>query len=333
MMVSPLTHSRIKSWAIERFVNKPKDEKVKEIRSSTAICASSNTAITKVFFGGQLYGSMKELVSSHGRLKADCVVACAFLGRYEVLDLMVTEATSMPDGYGTFVCLVGSSDEDGRFLEKLTAQNTQVVGFLTDNSPVGRKWQYAVNGARYLIDFELLAIAGSDDIIPVGTLMGVIDRHRLCMSDESIAPYATSLYGTMEWLILSESNRDIISPQLVKCNYRLGSAIMPLGAGRFYSRQIIDYFNGDIFDVSKNRHLDDKGFYKVRDGGFGVEYFNVMQGAILSVKGNWAQMNSFDDILKTSGCEVTEYSFEGYAILKKQMTQATFYRLFSPESL
>jgi hypothetical protein len=344
LTVSPLTYSRIKIWAVERFSRRRDlvspiqglpnisiDKKVEDSGLDTAICTRASAAVTKVYFGGRRYGSLEELVSSHGHLKADCVVACAFLGRYEVLDLMVSEATSMPDGYRTIVCLVGSTDEDGDFLEKLTAQNPLVVGFLTDNSPVGRKWQYAVDGARFLIDFDLLAIAGSDDIIPIGTLTGIIDRHRLCMSDESIAPYATSLYGTMEWLILSESNKDIISPQLVKCNYRLGLAIMPLGAGRFYSRQIMDYFEGDIFDVSKNRHLDDKGFYKVRDGGFGVEYLNVTQGAILSVKGNWAQMNAFDDILKAPDCEVTEFSFEGYAILKKQMTQATFSRLFGPK--
>jgi hypothetical protein len=328
LTVSPLTYSRIKIWAVERFATKSKEKKVKDKRSNAAIHATFNAAVTKVFFGGRLYSSMEELVSLHGRLKADCVVACAFLGRYEVLNLMVTEATSTPDGYRTIVCLAGSTDEDAHFLEKLTTQNPLVIGFLTDNSPVGRKWQNAVDSARYLIDFDLIAITGSDDIIPIGTLTEIIDRHRLCMSDESIAPYATSLYGTMEWLILSESNKDIISPQLVKCNYRLGSAIMPLGAGRFYSRQIMDYFDGDIFDVSKNRHLDDKGFYKVRDGGFGVEYFNVTQGAILSVKGNWVQMNAFDDILKAPRCEVTEFSFEGYAILKKQMTHATFDRLF-----
>jgi hypothetical protein len=324
-VLSPPAYARAKSWARVKLTNK---SPLVGSPQNLAPSAARQALVTPIYFRGNCYESSAELLAVHGNLQIDCVVVCAFLGRYEVLDMMVAEATALPRGYSNMVCLVGSSQADGEYLQKLTEKNPLVMGTLTDNSPVGRKWQHAVDVAREITDFGLLAITGSDDIIPVGTLTAIIDRHRMCTSDESIAPFATSLYGTMEWLILSVNETDIISPQLVKCNYRLGLALMPLGAGRFYSRQFIDQFDGDIFEISQSRHLDDKGFYKVRDGGFGVEYFNVKQGVILSVKGNWPQMNSFDDILNASNCEVSEFSFEGFALLKKQMTQSGFERLF-----
>lgn len=280
------------------------------------------------YFRGDQYDTLDALQQAHGTITADMAIASAFLGRHGVLDMMACEATHMPDGYTTLVCLVGSTEEDGAYLADLSKRNPDVLGMLGVNTPVGRKWQSTIDLIRATCDFQLLGITGSDDILPAGLITRIIDRHRVSCSHDSIRPYAASLYGTMEWLIFSDSVKDTLAPQLIKCSYKLESALMPLGAGRFYSRQVMDDFDGDIFEMALSRRLDDKGFYKVHDSGLGVEYYTAQQGAVLSIKGDWGQMNSFETIIQAPTVNVSEFSFEGYEILRTQLTDDTFQRLF-----
>lgn len=343
-VLSPAMHLRLRRTALKVLgrptsapvVRLPVSGAVPEIESSAGkpmpkpkpVISRERKLTGPFYFRGQSYGTMEALHAAEGAIKVDMAIASAFLGRHQVLDMMATEATSLPGGYSTLVCLVGSSDEDGAYLREVTARNPHVLGMLGKNSPVGRKWQSTVDLIRAACDFQLLGITGSDDILPAGLITAMIDRHRVCCSHDSIRPFATSLYGTMEWLIFSDAARDTLSPQLVKCSYKLDSALMPLGAGRFYSRQVIDHFDGDLFEVSQSRLLDDKGFYKVHNSGLGVEYYNAERGAVLSIKGDWGQMNSFEAIIQAPTVHVSDASFEGYEILRRQLTPATFERLF-----
>jgi hypothetical protein len=330
-VLSPTMHLRVRRIASNFFKRKSGSQTLSHVseQSESHVSEQSENLLKGPFyFRGQIYESLSALKEAHGSLKADMVITSAFLGRHEVLDMMVTEATATPEGYEVLVCLAGSSSEDEAYLKDVTARNPDVLGMLGPNSPVGRKWQSVVDLARASSDFQLLGITGSDDILPVGLITSIIERHRVCCSHDSIIPFATSIYGTMQWLIFSNSDKDTLSPQIIKCSYKLGSAIMPLGAGRFYSRKVMDDFEGDIFEVSKNRLLDDKGFYKVHNSGLGVEYYGVTQGAVLSLKGDWSQMNSFDAILQAPTVKASEFSFEGYDLLRKQLTAPTFERLF-----
>ena len=322
-VLSPTMHLRVRRIATNFFKRKSDSQTLSHVSAQ-----SENLLRGPFYFRGQSYESLSDLKDAHGTLKADMVITSAFFGRHKVLDMMVTEATATPEGFEVLVCLVGSSSEDEAYLKDVTARNPDVLGMLGPNSPVGRKWQSVVDLARASSDFQLLGITGSDDILPAGLITSIIERHRVCCSHDSIIPFATSLYGTMQWLIFSNSDKDTLSPQLIKCSYKLGSAIMPLGAGRFYSRKVMDDFEGDIFEVSQNRLLDDKGFYKVHNSGLGVEYYGVTQGAVLSLKGDWSQMNSFDAILQAPTVKASEFSFEGYDLLRKQLTTPTFERLF-----
>ena len=102
------------------------------------------------------------------------------------------------------------------------------------------------------------------------------------------------------------------------------SAFQPLGAGRFYTRGFLDSCGGTIFDSTLDRLLDDRGFQRIIDQGGSVEYFSIEDGPLISVKGDWGQMNAFDAFLEADTLVLDEFSFAGQALLRESLSSATF---------
>lgn len=281
---------------------------------------------------GRTYAGIPEFLAENDQLKCDIVVCCAFYGRYDILDLVVEEGTAETEGANVLYCLVGSTDDDRDFLESVTRRNPHVFGLIAENHPVGRKWQTSVQAAYQMCDFELLGITGSDDILTSKLLGSVLARHRENISNSGAGYLLPALYATMEWLIFAKGAKQKYTPQMVRCNYKLGSAVMPIGGGRFYSQPFVEKVGGILFDVKRDKLLDDMGFELVNQMGMGVEYYDVTEGSVFNVKGDWIQMNEFDAIASATTVDVHEYSFKGYSLLREQLSPAVFDKTFDHSS-
>lgn len=278
---------------------------------------------------GKSYATLEALLNDRPQSKNAAVVCCAFLGRHDVLDIVIDEAVGADQKHSVLVCLVGSSSEDEDYLKAKTANEPNVIGAIVKNNPVGLKWQSAVELARAVSDFEILAITGSDDVLPSRLTQRVVERHRQNLDNAAESKLIPALYGTIEWVLLAKGEAQDPVPQIVKCNYTLESCVMPLGAGRFYSRSFVDLIEGRLFDQKRNNLLDDRGFEMVNRLGLGVEYFDVHHGCVCSIKGDWSQLNNWDTIVNAPTVRAREFSFEGSRLLKDQLQSDTFARLFA----
>jgi hypothetical protein len=70
----------------------------------------------------------------------------------------------------------------------------------------------------------------------------------------------------------------------------------PLGGGRAFSKRYLDRHDWKLFDASMQRRTDDFAWEHARYEDNIL--FNPPDMNILSIKGNWEQMNSLDAILK-----------------------------------
>ena len=122
------------------------------------------------------------------------------------------------------------------------------------------------------------------------------------------------------WHANPQSN---LSPEIIRCSYEQKTAFQPLGAGRFYSREFLDSCNSRIFDSCLDRLLDDRGFELVLAQGGSVEYYSIEDGPLISVKGDWGQLNSFSNFISAPTLVLDEYSFEGYSLLQQSLSQQT----------
>lgn len=153
------------------------------------------------------------------------------------------------------------------------------------NSPLGEKFQRGVNIAKVL-KADPLIINGSDDILG----LDFIERACAAVSD------GVDFIGLYHWHILH--NKVLYH---FKYNARL-----PLGGGRVFSKRALDSMKWKLFDTSRNKHLDDLAFANVTrqvtlDKIF-PDYLNDRGFNIISIKGDWQTMNSFDRIMKSKNC-------------------------------
>ena len=332
--LSPEADMRLRSWWHRFMPMKTAEPSIRATELPSSNYLSSTTALeksnrtTSFYFGGRCYTSLEMLSEACGRPTVDMAIACAFMGRHEAVEIVVGEATGSPEECRILMCLAGSTKEDGAFLLKLTGKNPNVCGMLCSNLPVGAKWQRVVDLSKHICDFDLLGITGSDDVLPGALLRSLIDRRRAARNFSGPKFCAPGMYGTMEWVVLHDNEGVELSPALIKCSYKLDSQSMPLGAGRFYSREAIDEFGSCLFDKRKNRHLDKRGMLELQSAGYALELYTVSEGAVLSVKGDWEQMNTFNTIVAADTVSIREFSFDGYHLLRHQLSDATYRRIF-----
>lgn len=257
------------------------------------------------------------------------VMCCAFRGRHRLLRHVVMESLSGRYGAEVRWMLVGSTPEDFLFIRSLGRTTGRVAGFIAQNRPLGAKWQSAVRYAGSYFDAELLGITGSDDIVSHHLIDSIIEMRSAdaALCGES-GLRSTALYGTQEWLVLVSGDQFKEVPQVIKCNYSLQEGFEPLGAGRFYAKEFLQEVDYLIFDGHLNRCLDDRGYFSVRDRGRQTAYYAVADGALVSVKGNWEQLNDLSSLLEAPQVSCQEYSFEGHRLLEQHLSQRTHGYLF-----
>ena len=261
------------------------------------------------------------------------VLCCAFTGRHRIIEKIVNESLMCHEARHVRWMLVGSTPEDDAFIKTLSCQTGQVAGFVMDNNPLGRKWQTCMNYATRYYESDLYGITGSDDFVSSRLVDFIIRRHQDNMEKGKASSFVPAMYGTLEWLVCNTNTQDSLVPLIIKCSYAYETAFEPLGAGRFYTRAFMEECKGLIFESDLERLLDDRGFFEVRDRGKPLEYYSLEDGPIVSVKGDWAQMNSVADFITAPTLTLDEYSFSGHALLRRSLSDASFKFLFKPATI
>lgn len=171
-----------------------------------------------------------------------------------------------------------------------------IVVLFANNSPLGAKWQYAVSHARNL-DHTHFIINGSDDLLSKDFIEKAISAN-------------VDMYGLKSWFITD-------GDQLFLFDYM---PKQPLGGGRCYSRDFLERIQYQLFDNSKEKLLDDKGFEM--SNGFNVRLVN--EPDILAVKGPWETMNPLQITLKHRNAKLKN-NWSGHEAKKIMIEKFGFY--------
>lgn len=271
------------------------------------------------------------LASSGGECRL--VLCCAFTGRHRIIEKIVRESLSANYGADVRWMLAGSSTEDLALIETLSRTTGRVAGFIVENRPLGRKWQTCLHFATKYFRAELYGITGSDDFVSSRLIDHIVNRHESNSKLGEGSAYLPAMYGTLEWLVCNTNPNSNHAPQIFKCSYEYRTAFEPLGAGRFYTREFLEECGGLIFDSDKERLLDDRGYFELRDRGYPLEYYTLEEGPLISVKGNWSQMNAIELFVDAPTLNVEEYSYRGYALLANSLSMSSQRYLFKPVPL
>lgn len=244
-----------------------------------------------------------------GSKKADIAVCCAFRGREKQLDLAIAE--SQFSDIAIVWILMGSDDRDAFIIKRLSTKYENVFGALCDNLPVGAKWQACVDLASdFGVDFELLCISGSDDLIAAKGFDYVFGRHQhnVSLQKYSGLNLIPAIYCTNIWHIYNVREGDFYYKSLLKVNYNIGVTSQPLGSARFYTRLYLEEINRFLFDCSLNKNLDNWGYENLISRGKEVAMFSDNDVPIVSIKVG-SEMNNFETILNSENIEVREAVF------------------------
>ena len=214
--------------------------------------------------------------------------------------------------------IVGSTDEDLKFINSLKIKYpNRVSGLLEKNIPLGKKWQSVIFASESL-DYNLLGITGSDDLIFYKTYDNVFKRFKN-LNKNSYGSSNIGLYCFNDWYVLSKNN--LINAQYYNNSYQ------PVGAGRFYSKQFLEHIKYELFDIEIDKLLDDKGFCQLSRNGYYYDLLNTNEdGGFVSIK-QGSEINSYlaisnsdnilvnknkPDFIKTIYNNITEKNFSKY---------------------
>jgi hypothetical protein len=149
--------------------------------------------------------------------------------------------------------------------ERKHYDNYDVHIVMAPNNPLGAKWQAGVDFASTL-DPSHIVITGSDDLLSVGFF------HHFCRD--------SAFTGFNHWYIWNQNKLHLLKylPQ------------QPLGGGRVYSKHALEMLKYKLFDVTKNKLLDDRAWIATTKSEWNI----VAYPEILAIKGNWPVMNKVD---------------------------------------
>lgn len=188
------------------------------------------------------------------------------------------------------------------YMEELIYYKTlQVNVILSDNSPLGRKWQAGVNLAKNM-GANPLIILGSDDILIQGFIESALRKLK----------EGYEYLGLTSWLTFD-------GKELYLSSYCGPNVDYPIGSGKVYSKDLLDRFNWKLFNTKDNRKLDDQGNRMATING--AKTFLIREPGVLAVKGNWIQLNTAYDYkrspnIRMERVELDELSKFGYEIGK-----------------
>lgn len=162
--------------------------------------------------------------------------------------------------------------------------------FKYPNKPLGNKWQHGVDMVRMIAN--PLIIVGSDDIVSAD----FIEQSRRWMKD------GFDFVGFSSWYIYDDTLKESY-----RATYQKRNENLTIGAGRVYSKRFIEQVEGKLFNTIMDKKLDDFGFIQVQKHAQKIKIIKDTP-MIMSVKGNWKQMNPIDKILKSPNIEAVKIS-------------------------
>lgn len=208
--------------------------------------------------------------------------------------------------------IVGSTDLDLKFIDSLKIKYpNKINGFLEKNNPLGKKWQSVIFASEGL-DYNLLGITGSDDLIFYKTYENVYKRYKN-LNKNSFGSSNIGLYCFNDWYVLEKNN-------IIKAQY-YNNSFQPVGASRFYTKQFLNHIKFELFDVEIDKLLDDKGFYQIQRNGFYYDLLNTNEdGGFVSIK-NGPAINSYLSIKNSENILVDENKQEHEVIICNNLSK------------
>lgn len=300
-----------------KYLNEPNNKKEIPFTKSNFVMCDGRQVSSNFSDKFELDGEQEE---------CDLVLCCAFIGRHKILKQIIIESLASKNGKNIRWMLVGSKDEDFDFILSMAKSTGCVAGFLARNSPLGVKWNACIINAGRYYNSKIYGITGSDDIISSKLIDSVLSKYSLDNNkdDESVP----SLYASLDWLVYVNKNENSLRPKIYQCRYNAGQASQPIGAGRFYSRKFMKEVSFNIFDEDKSRQLDDRGYKEIINRNRKINYLSIDDGLIISVKGDWEQLNSINDFFASLQLNIHECSQESILNHKTELSASTCKYLF-----
>jgi hypothetical protein len=231
----------------------------------------------------------------------DAVVVIAAHRRTEILvqvvnNLLSFHDTALETSLSVVVCV--SSVDDAELLDSGVGDNKSLHIIRCANLPLGNKWQQAVEYSK-LLSPQALIICGSDDLLSYSYLSACLGN--INHSDE------WALCAPAQWHMVDANS------QVFAVRYKASGATRILGSGRVYSREFMKQINWKLFDRYLDSGLDYRGLSMVHNRGEDKLHIISMQFTVMSVKGNWAMLNTLDDIRMSDGLLTERLSTENSA--------------------
>jgi hypothetical protein len=160
------------------------------------------------------------------------------------------------------------------------------------NEPLGNKWQTGVEYCRTL-KADPLIILGSDDLLSSNAVQ---------LSSEMCKYY--DFIGFAMWSVYDITNK---AHYIMRYNSNVVYKNFTLGAGRFYSKRLLDRFNWKLFNTSLDRNLDNLGHentFKHSETPYLIRNFATFYPWVMSVKGTWSCLNDTTKLLRSDNLDI-----------------------------
>lgn len=203
------------------------------------------------------------------------------------------------------IMLVVSDTMERRFYQSIRCEcekchdvdwEKDIIVGLHPNKPLGAKFQFGVLACRGF-NPDVLIITGSDDIL---------GRNFIKNACQQVLDGA-DFVGLKQWFIFHESILHLYE-------YR---APIPLGT-RIFSKIMLNALNWRLFDVGRDRLLDDLAYYAAKRTTLNMVMIADVMGAglnVVSVKGNWPMLNPFDKMKNHPNCKFIKSNYAPEGIL------------------
>lgn len=225
------------------------------------------------------------VIATHERIEITTKNVFTLLAQ-KVVPLIILVTSHAPEAY--------------KYRRIFAAHALKIKILIHPNSPLGAKWQVGVDEARRQ-KADPLIINGSDDIL---------GRDFIGMAIEGL-DYGYDFIGLKQWAVFNPR-----ADEAYVFNYK---NFMPLGGGRVYSKTLLEIIDYNLFDTSKARHLDDRGWNSIQSTGLMLLPNAEQYGfGILSVKGDWPVMNPLDKMFGHKNAELVEVMPKPAVFLKEK---------------
>lgn len=240
----------------------------------------------------------------------DCVIAIAFSGRHQIVDVSLRLLQNYKKNLNLHIVIVGSGSSDDEYGHVVSQQYPNVSYFSFNNEPLGAKWQFAVECAK-LFNPKYLVILGSDDLLGTSFLNHIIN---ICSEKEDFINSDIAMWGLVSWYVFNCNYTSSNNGILFKVNYT--DHQYTIGSGRIYSRKFLNSINWELFDVTFKKWLDNKGEDKLMDLSEKREI--LFNAALVSIKGEWFTINPIEDIVSSADIDVIPLDFNRFKIIENE---------------